>query len=381
MAVAAAVARLAAELQERCRQQGPGLECAAGLAALLGLLAPLSPREAAAMATAVLPAVLQQAASAGGAAAQRQSMGSERERLGAVLRLTLATLQAGLVEAAAGSVSASVALAPLSPPHLLAVLQRGCGDGAAVAPAGTAAVAAAEENRAMALAAGLAAVQAELLDPADMLELLQKVLEDSPASGGSGDSGSGNGSCLAAAALLLPAACCIGGNKDHLLASQPRAAQGSRKKQHQPHHQPPSPLVTAMQHLLGDPGQPPAVLAAVTHGLLCVVSHAHEPVHLTLAANAAAVCGQATGGNSGAYSLSQLLQGRGSAVEAGADFQPSLTASVSEWVRLGLEQLTGAELTVEGQVSKVTCIEALRVSCRRAAVWQWQTLAAGARPA
>lgn len=314
----------------------------AALAALLGLLAPLVPREATALALAALLAPLQLASPAGDEDADAQ--------LGALLRLTLATLQAALVEAAAGATSAAVALASLSSPQLLALLQRGVG------ASSSAAAALAAENCTLALAAGLAAVQAEVLDPADILELLQAALarHDSAGAGSSGAAGAASPAATAAA-LLLPAACCIGGNREHPLGSQPRATQGGRSKKHTAaHHPPPSPLVTALQGLLGQQGRAPAVLAAATRGLLCVARHAHEPIQLALAAIDAAVGGHAGascgGGGGGVHGLGQLLQAAPGEAGAAADFHPSLTAGVSEWVRLALESLTGAALTADGQV-------------------------------
>lgn len=351
-AVAAGVARMAADLQQQCWQQGPAPESIAALAALLGLLAPLMPREATAMALAALPAPLRLPTTAGS---------EEGAQLAALLRLTLATLQAALVEASAGATSAAVALASLSSPQLLALLRRGVSSGgAAPAEDSPAAAAAAAENCRLALAAGLAAVQAELLDPADILELLQTALAESGGAGdGSGDGSGGAASAAspvaAAAALLLPAAACIGGNKEHPMGSQPRGTQGGRSKKHAAvHHPPPSPLVTALQGLLGEQGRAPAVLAAAAHGLLCVARHAHEPIQLAQVAIDAAVGGHASSSSSGgACGLGQLLQSCGCSAAEGAaatDFHPSLTAGVSEWVRLALEQLTGAELTAEGQV-------------------------------
>jgi hypothetical protein len=343
-AVVAAVARLAADLQERCRLQQPGIECATAFASLLGLLAPLAPRETLRMAMTVLPAALQPAP--GG---RRQSPGSEGDRLLAQLRLVLATLQTGLAEAAASAVPASVALERVPPASLLAALQRcwPAEDGTAAGAAGE--LGATPECKALALGAGLAALQAELVDSSDLLELLQQALEDSSRGGGS----SGITAAAAAAALLLPAACCIGGSKEHLLGSQARGTQGGRRHKPQP-----NPLVAALQQLLGNAAQQQeaaqqqpqrqAVLAAVAGGLLCVLNHAHEPLRLTQAAIDAACAGTGAGSSSSPHSIGQLLQ-RGEAAEP-ADFHPTLTVSVSEWVRLALEQLVAAALPAEGQV-------------------------------
>lgn len=340
--VAAAAAQLAAELQGMCRQQQPGVACAEALASLLGLLAPLAPRETTALALSVLPAALQPRPGS-----RRLDLDGQGEQLSALLRLTLATLQAGLAEAAAGAVPASAALAALPAPHLLALLQR-CWP--AEAPLAAAGADVAAESRALALCAALAALQAELLDPVDFLELLQKELQQQDGSGGGGPT------AAVAAAVLLPAACCIGASREHLLGSQPRATQGGRRQKH--HHQPhpPSPLVAALQQLVGGVGQRPPerqqeLLAAATRGLCCVLGHAHEPVQLALAAvEAAAVAGPGSGG---AYGVVRVLQrgGRAAAVAAeGADFHPTLTASSSEWVRLVLEKLVAAEMPAEGQV-------------------------------
>jgi hypothetical protein len=217
--------------------------------------------------------------------------------------------------------------------------------------------------KALALGAGLAALQAELMDASDLLELLQQALEDSSSNGGSS---SGSTAAGAVAAMLLPAACCIGGSKEHLLGSQPRGTQGGRRHKPQP-----NPLAAALQQLLGNAAQQQgaaqqqwqALPAAVAGGLLCVLRHAHEPLRLTQAAIDAACGGSSAGSGSSPHSIGQLLQ-RGEAAEP-ADFHPTLTASVSEWVRLALEQLVAAALPAEGQVRVrwSCCLCCLRFLC------------------
>ncbi|KAI3426356.1 hypothetical protein D9Q98_008728 [Chlorella vulgaris] len=356
LAVASAVAQLAADLGERCRRQQPGVVSAQALASLLGLLAPLAPRQTVALAATVLPAALQPPA--GGSSRRRQSMGSEGELTAALLSLTLAMLRAGLVEAAAGAAPASVALKAVPPTHLLALLQR-ClqADAAAGQPAALAA-----DNKALALCAGLAAVQAELLDPADYLELLQKGLDDA----GSGHIGSGNGngtassavsSAAAAAAALLPAACCISSSREHLL-SQPRAVQAGRRQKQQQQHSP-SPAVAMLHQLLSGPSshtakQHQAVLAAAARGLRCMVTHSLEPCQLVLETITAA-CSfipSCDGGSVGSTLLPQC--GGKPAVEDG--FHPTLSASNSEWGRLALDHLVAAQLPPAGQLDLLEAV-------------------------
>lgn len=356
LAVAAAVARLAADLQERCRQQS-GPESAAAFAALLGLLGPLAPRPAVAMAASALTAALEAAGSSG---SRRQSMNVPPEQLGALLRLTLAALQAGLVEAAASrwEVDAATALSKLRgfESQLHSVLQRAWHQGSSSSGA-TAGGGAAEDGQLMSLAAGLAAVQAQLLHPEDQLKLLQQALEGSTSDDGGTGTG-GSNSVAAAAAVLLPAAACIAAHTRDSKDSAPRATQGGRRSK-QPT---PNPVVTALQQLVGSGGQrPPAVLAAAARGLLCAVRHSREALHtetplLALAAIDAALgsssSGSSSSAGSGAFGLSQLLH----ASEAGngegpqAEFQPSLSASMSEWMRPALEHLAAAQLPSEGQV-------------------------------
>lgn len=355
LAVAAAAARLAADLQDRCRQQS-GPESAAAFAALLGLLAPLAPRPAVAMATSALTAALEAAGSSG---SRRQSMNVPPEQLGALLRLTLAALQAGLVEAAAsrGEVDAATALSKLRgfESQLHSVLQRAWHQGSSSSGA-TAGGGAAEDGQLMSLAAGLAAVQAQLLHPEDQLKLLQQALEGSTSDDGGTGTG-GSNSVAAAAAVLLPAAACIAAHTRDSKDSAPRATQGGRRSK-QPT---PNPVVTALQQLVGSGGQrPPAVLAAAARGLLCAVRHSREALHtetplLALAAIDAALgssSGSSSSAGSGAFGLSQLLHASeaGSGEGPQAEFQPSLSASMSEWVRPALEHLAAAQLPSEGQV-------------------------------
>jgi hypothetical protein len=286
-------------------------------------------------------------------------MGSEEELTAALLSLTLAMLRAGLVEAAAGAAPASVALKAVPPTHLLALLQR-ClqADAAAGQPAALAA-----DNKALALCAGLAAVQAELLDLADYLELLQKGLDDA----GSGHIGSGNGngtassavsSAAAAAAALLPAACCISSSREHLL-SQPRAVQAGRRQKQQQQHSP-SPAVAMLHQLLSGPSshtakQHQAVLAAAARGLRCMVTHhALEPCQLVLKTITAA-CSfipSCDGGSVGSTLLPQC--GGKPAVEDG--FNPTLSASNSEWGRLALDHLVAAQLPPAGQLDLLEAV-------------------------
>lgn len=343
-AVAASLAALAADLQGKCRQEPLGRQPASAFAALLGLLAPLAPHEATAMARRALVPALHAAGSGGG---RRLSSGASGERLGALLRLALATLQAGLVEVASGAVPASAALGEVPARPLFDALRQAWSEGA---PASA-------EDRALALAAGLAAVQAEVLDPSDLLELLQKALEEGRGGAGAGEGGASGdaASAAAAAAVLLPTAACIGASKEHPGGSHPRGTQGGRRKA--PQHHPPSPTVTALQQLLGLGGETrgtPAALALAARGLGIAISHAHEPVHLALAAVDAAM-GAAAGGNGSACAPGHMLQwrGPGAAAAEGDDFRPSLTASMSEWVRAALEQLTATELPADGQVALV----------------------------
>ena len=356
------MARLAADLQERCGQQG-GPDCAAAFAALLGLLGPLAPRPAVALATSAVTAALE---AAGGSGSRRQSVNIPAEQLGALLRLTLAALQAGLVESAAskGEVDASTALAQLRgfESQLHSILQRawqlGSGGGRAEAATEGAALAAAEERQLMSLTAGLAAVQAQLLHPEDLLKLLQQALgQDSHTAEGSGSS-SGAHAVAAAAAVLLPAAACIAAHTRDNKDSAPRATQGGRRSR-QPT---PNPVVTALQQLVGSAGQrPPAVLAATARGLLCAVRHSREALHmetplLALAAIDAALDGSSTAtscsAGSGAFGVAQLLHTLELSGSDGppAEFQPSLSAAMSEWVRPTLEHLAAAQLPAEGQV-------------------------------
>lgn len=357
-AVAASVARLAADLQEACRQQG-GPDCAAALATLLGLLGPLAPRPAVALATSACTAALE---AAGGSGSRRQSVNIPAEQLRALLHLMLAALQAGLVESAAskGEVDASTALAKLRgfESQLHSILQRPWQLGGS---GGAAALTAAEERQLMSLAAGLAAVQAQLLHPEDLLKLLQQALEqDSNTAEGSGGS-SGAHAVAAAAAVLLPAAACIAAHTRDSKDSAPRATQGGRRSR-QPM---PNPVVTALQQLVGSAGQrPPAVLAAAAHGLLCAVRHSREALHmetplLALAAIDAALDSSSTAtscsAGSGAFGLAQLLHALELSGSDGppAEFQPSLSAAMSEWVRPTLEHLAAAQLPAEGQVRLV----------------------------
>jgi hypothetical protein len=343
--VAAAVARLAAELRERCLQQQPGVVGALGLACLLGLLAPLAPREALALALpALLPALHPPG---GGGGRQRLSMGSEGERLAAAVRLALATLQAGLVEGAAGAVPACVALAELPPPHLLSLLQR-CwqGEGGGAAAAG--------DSRVSALCASVAALQADLLEPGDVLDLLQTALNDGQNGGGGGGAAAPAPALVAAA--LLPAAACIGGGKERLLGSQPRGTQGGRRAKQAAPSAPP--LVAALLQLLTEPGQRTpqqhgALLAAAAQGLCRVVAHAHEPAELALTAAqlAGSLCRD---GDAGGYAVCRMLLRGGPAGDPG--FQPTLTAAVSEWVHQALDLLTAAELPPGGQAAGVDAV-------------------------
>ncbi len=356
-AVAAAVARLAADLQDQCRQQSRP-DSADAFAALLGLLAPLAPRPAVAMATAVLTAALEAASSSG---SRRQSVNVPPEQLGALLQLALAALQAGLVESAAskGEVDASTSLSKLRgyESQLHSVLQRAWHSGSGNAAAGAAA-AAAEDSQAMSLICGLAAVQAQLLHPEDLLKLLQQALQQQDVNADGSGGSSGASSVAAAAAVLLPAAACIAAHTRDNKDSAPQATQGGRRSR-QPT---PNPVVTELHQLVGSAGQQPAaVLTAVAQGLLCAVRHSREALHLetpvlALAAIDAALNGGGSRG-SGAFGLSQLLH----ALEAGsgdgppAEFRPSLSAAMSEWVRPALEHLAAAQLPVEAQVSLAVC--------------------------
>lgn len=364
-AVATALARLAAQLSEGCRQYPPAAESASALALLLGVLSPLAPFEAVAIGMGLLPPALQQ-----GATSRWHALSGDSTQLASLLRLLLAGLEAALVSAAGQGDAAAPAASPLSPPQVLAALQRawvadgssGAGPEAAAPPA--------ESSRAAAMCACLAAVQADLLDPSDMLELLQRELEVYIQPAATAGSGSGSSStaaaAAAAAATLLPAACVIGAARDHPLASQPRATQGGRRQKQaqalQPH--PPSPLVAALHKLLSHVGEGPpaglsfaaaaaqqqrqhALLAAVVGGLLCVARHAHDPLHLALAAIDAASSGSC--GTSAWAFLRMLQRPLASTTEADCHL-PTLPSGVSEWVRLALERLVSAQLPAEGQV-------------------------------
>lgn len=361
-AVAAAVARLAAQLAAGCGQQPPAAESASALALLLGVLCPLTPREAVAIGMALLPPVLQQ-----GAASGWHGCGGDSAQLASLLRLALFALEAVLIRAAGQGDTAAAAVSPVSPPQLLAALQQAwvANVSADKAQAATAAAAPAESSRVAAMCACLAAVQADLLDPTDMLGLLRRELQGylehdtAPASSTVGD-------LAAAAATLLPAACIIGAAREHQVASQPRATQGGRRQKQAQAHQahPPSPLVSALHRLVSSASEAPpaglsfadaaaerqrrqAVLAAVAQGLLCVVSHAQDPLHLALAAIDAA-CNKGSG--TSAWTLLQMLQGPLGCAAGAECHPPSLPSGVSEWVRLALERLAAAELPAEGQV-------------------------------
>ncbi|KAL4421833.1 hypothetical protein ABPG77_001622 [Micractinium sp. CCAP 211/92] len=368
-AVAAAVARLAAQLAAGCGQQPLAAESASALALLLGVLCPQTPREAVAIGMALLPPVLQQ-----GAASGWHGCGGDGAQLASLLRLALSALEAVLVSAAGQGDTAAAAVSPVSPPQLLAALQQAwvADVSADEAQAATAAAAPAESSRVAAMCACLAAVQADLLDPADMLGLLRRELQGYLQHDTASASNTGSDlEVAAAAATLLPAACVIGAAREHQLASQPRATQGGRRQKQAQAHQahPPSPLVSALHKLVSSASEAPpaglsfadaaaerqrrqAVLAALARGLLCVVSHAQDP-HLALAAIDAA-CSKGSG--TSAWALLQMLQGPlGCAAEAECH-PPSLPSGVSEWVRLALERLTAAELPNEGQAMLVGAV-------------------------
>ncbi|PSC70468.1 serine threonine-kinase ATR isoform X1 [Micractinium conductrix] len=372
-AVAAAVAQLAAQLHERCRQVPAAAASLAAHASLLGLLAPLAPSQARALAMEALVPQLQQ-----GSANHWRGVAAGSEQLAALLRLTLAALQAVLVGAAGGGEPATTATSALPPPQVLGLLQHAWApDGAVAASAADGEAASPAATRALALCAGVAAVQADLLDASDLLELLQRELrtvDHAVADGGGGGDGRHPAAkaapALEAAAALLPVACVIGGSREHLLASQPRATQGGgrRQKQH-PVAPPPSPLVAALQKLLlhaaagadqqasadqAQQAQRQAVLTAVVRGLLCMLSHPQDPLHLALAASDALPAGSpgAAAGSGSAPGLCQLLQRHA----ASDDFHPALSPSESEWTRQALEALIAAQLPTEGQTALVDAV-------------------------
>lgn len=379
-AVSAAVARLAAQLAEGCRTQPPAADSASALALLLGVLSPLAPRKAVAIGMSLLPAMLQQ-----GAASRWHDLDGKSAHLHSLLRLIQAALEAGLVSTVGQGDAGAAAVSALSPQHVHAVLQRAWFEGGSseAAQAGTSVAAPAEGSRAAALCACLAAVQSDLLDPSDMLELLQKELRRHLQPELFADSSAGGEAAAAVvAATLLPAACVIGAAREHPLASQPRATQGGRRQKQARAHQahPPSPLVAALHKLARGFGEAPpaghsftagvaqqqrqlAVLTALARGLLCVVSHAQDTGHLALAAIDAASRG---GGGTSAWTLSQMLQRPLAGVAESDCHLPSLPSGVSEWVRMALERLTAAQLTAEGQVRRRRCMGSQLSGCQLA---------------